>query len=109
MGDGAGHRPFRDAVLPQERRDVRIPVEGRESAHRTVAVPFTGCPAPADRDVVLVQGPQHLVTVVSKSAAISVADHSRSRCLRCSLLVLGWTEMPAVFSQVRTVSLLVWC
>jgi hypothetical protein len=52
---------------------------------------------------------------VSSSAAISVADHSRStyssrrwtgsRSLRCSRLVLGWTETPAVRSHVRTVSL----
>jgi hypothetical protein len=59
LGNGAGRRSLWNAVSPQECRDIPILVKCCESFLCEVPGPFRGCAAPADRDAVLMQGPQH--------------------------------------------------
>jgi len=48
-------------VPPQKCRDLGIVVQGRATFERGVRVASAGLSAAADRDFVVVQGPQHLL------------------------------------------------
>jgi len=119
LGGWAGLGSSRDPVPLEKRCDVRVLIERSESLKGLVATAFAGWAARTDRYAVLMQGAQHLLAGGVQLGCdfgggpfpgqVQVPQQHRIQTFAVFPAVRGWTETPAVCSQVRTVSLVVCC